>query len=88
MMLPYNVLRLVVTTLTGVKADRKADGILRQCPSCKGHKVSIKFFNNLNLTLGNIFWLMYLWLHHIPVYTAESMLQIGDDTIWQWYQCC
>ena len=31
---------------------------------------------------------MYLWSHHIPVHTAKSMLQIRDNTMWQWYQYC
>ena len=44
------------------------------------------FFKESNLSLGNLFWLMYLWLHCTPVQTAEGMLAIGDDTVWQWYQ--
>ena len=74
--------------MTEVKAERQ-DGIVWRCPSHKGSKLSIRdnsFFKNSNLSLGNIFLLMYLWSHRTPMQTAEEMLEIGDDTVMQWYQ--
>ena len=77
-------------TMTEVKRGRNDDTIWR-CPLHKGHKLSIRtnsFFYNSNLSLGNLFLLMYLWSYSIAAHTAESMLGISNNTVRQWYQYC